>query len=144
MKRTAKQFFEFYHTERWNLTGTYDERRAAEEKMFADWYHEMEVGDHAHVVMYTDVYPVTIVKKTATTLTVRRDKAERDPNWKPEFVVGGFAAHCTNNDEQRWIITEDPDGYTETFRWSKRYNAYRDTAGCELLPEWRKKYDYNF
>lgn len=144
MKRTAKEFFEFYHKERWNLKGTYEERQEAEAKMFADWYHEMEVGDHAHVTMWSDVYPVTIIKKTATTLTVRNDKAHLDPNWKPEFIIGGFSAHCTNNDNQQWIIEEDPDGCIEVFRWSKRLNCYKDTSDCKLFPEWAKHYDYNF
>ena len=142
--RTAKEFFEYYHEARWHLKGTYAERAEAEAKMFSDWYHEMEPGEHAHVVMYSDIYPVTIIKKTATTLTVRRDKATRDPNWKPEWIVGGFAGHCTNNDEQQWIIEEDPDGGIETFRWSKRYNQYRDKGGCKLFPHWKKHYDYNF
>ena len=144
MKRTAKEFFDFYHEARWNIEGTWEEREEAERKMFADWYHEMEVGDHAHVVMYTDVYPVTIIRKTATMLVVRCDKATLDPDWKPEIIPGGFVGHCVNNDEQVWNIEEDPEGCIETFRWSKRYNAYRDAAGCKLLPGWVKKYDYNF
>lgn len=144
MKRTAKEFFEFYHKERWNLKGTYEERQEAEAKMFSDWYHEMEVGDHAHVTLWSDVEPVTIIKKTATTLTVRYDNAVLDPNWKPEFIIGGFSAHCTNNEDQQWIITENPDGKTEVFRWSKRFNCYKNTSDCKLRPEWRKHYDYNF
>lgn len=142
--RTAKEFIEWYHTERHNLKGTYAERRAAEEKMWADWFHEMDVGDHAHVCHYSDVSPVTIVKKTATTLTVRFDKADQDPSWKPEWIPGGFSAICTNNDEQRWIIEENPNGRTEIFRWHKRSNHYENTAGESLIPGWKKHYDYNF
>ena len=142
--RTAKEFFDWYHEVRWELEGTYEERREAELKMFADWYHEMNVGDQAHICHWSDRSPVTIIKKTATTLTVRYDKATRDPNWKPEFVIGGFSAYCTNNDEQVWNIEEDPNGKTEVFRWSKRMNCYKNTADEKLLPEWMKKYDYNF
>ena len=143
MKRTAKEFFEEYYEARREANG-YIEAEELRQKMFADWYHEMEVGDHAHVSLWSDIEPVTIIAKTKTTLTVRYDKAERDQSWKPEFVIGGFSAHCTNNEEQRWIISEDPNGSTEVFRWSKKMNCYKNTADCKLFPEWKKVYDYNF
>lgn len=143
MKRSSKEFFEYYHKVRWTFEGTYAERQEQEEKLIADWYHEMEVGDHAHVTLWSDIEPVTIIKKTATTLTVRYDEATLDPDWKPEFVLGGFCAHCTNNDEQRWFFRENPNGRTETFRWSKSMNCYQHN-GCKLRPGWRKHYDYNF
>ena len=142
MKRTSKEFFEQYHTARWNFTGTYDERVEKEHQMFMDWWNELEVGDHAHIQHYSDVSPVTVIKRTAKTITVRYDKAESDPNWKPEFEVGGFSAHCTNNDEQKWIITEDPNGRTDTFRLRKC--GWRNSADEKLFPEWAKHYDYNF
>lgn len=142
--RTAEEFFKAYHKDRWNLTGTFEEREAAERKMFADWFHELDVGDHAHICRYSDIDPVTVIKKTETTLTVRIDKGELDPTWKPEFVIGGFAAHCTNNDSQRWILEEDPNGEVEVFRWHKRTNRYENSIGEKLIPGWKKKYDYNF
>ena len=144
MVRTSEEFFSWYHNARHHLTGTYEERQAAERKMISDWLHELEVGDHAHICRYSDIDPVTVVKKTATTITVRKDKAVRDPAWKPEFIPGGFSAHCVNNDEQKWIITEDPNGDTEVFRWHKRTNRYENTAEETLYPGWMKKYDYNF
>ena len=144
MARTSKEFFDWYHTERWNLEGSYEERQAAEAKMFEDWYREMEVGDHAHVNHWSDVSPVTIIKKTAQSMTVRFDKAELDPSWKPEWVAGGFSAVCLNNDDQKWIIEEDPNGKTETFRWHKRSNHFENGCGETLVPGWVKHYDYNF
>lgn len=141
---TAKEFFDTYYKAYNHFNGSYDECEKMRLQMFSDWYHEMDVGDKAHVRMWTDEYPVTIIKKTATTLTVRRDKAVLDPNWKPEFVIGGFSAHCTNNDNQQWIITDDPDGDVEVFRWSKRINCYKDNSDCKLLPGWAKVHDYNF
>lgn len=144
MARTAKEFFDFYHTERRKLAGSYAERTAAEAKMFSDWFHELDVGDRAHVCHYSDISPVTVIKKTASTLTVRFDKAEPDPDWKPEWEVGDFCAHCTNNDSQKWIIEENPDGRTEVFRWHKRTNHFENTIGETLIPGWMKKYDYNF
>lgn len=144
MARTAAEFFPWYYEARRNLSGTLAERSAAEDKMFSDWYHEMSVGDHVHICHWSDVSPATVVRKTATTLTVRLDKAERDPSWLPEWEPGGFAGVCTNNDDQRWIIEEDPNGRTVVFRWHKRKNRYENTAGEGLYPGWLKKYDYNF
>ena len=144
MKRTSEEFWNWYHDECLKLEGSYEVRAEAMKKMLSDYYHEMEVGDRAHVMMWSDIYPVTILRKTATTLTVRRDKATLDPNWKPDWIIGGFSAHCTNNEDQEWIIEEDPDGEIEVFRWSKRLNCFKDKSDCKLLPGWKKFHDYNF
>ena len=142
--RTSEEFFEMYHKVRWEFKGNYEERRAQELKLFADWYNEMDKGEHCHIHHWSDVSPCTVIKRSKTTITVRHDKAERDPNWKPEWIPGGFSAVCTNIDEQKWIIEEDENGYVETFRWHKNANCYENTAGEKLLPGWAKYYDYNF
>lgn len=140
MKRTSKEFWDWYYEERWNKP--FEEREAWEHQALLDWWNELEIGDHAHIQHYSDVSPVTVIKRTAKTITVRYDKAELNPDWKPEFEIGGFSAHCTNNDEQQWDITEDPDGRTETFRLRKC--GWRNAADEKLLPGWAKHYDYNF
>lgn len=142
MNRTSKEFLSQYHSIDRNYSLSYEEREAIQHQMLLDWWNELEVGDHAHICHYSDVSPVTVIKRTAKTITVRYDKADLDPNWKPEWITGGFSAHCTNNSEQRWIITEDPDGRTDVFRLRK--TGWRNTAGEKLLPEWKKHYDYNF
>ena len=143
MKYTVEQYREKMMKINCNYSLNYREREAAMDSLREEWYKSMEVGDHASVRLYTDHEPCTIIKKTATSLTVRYDKATRDPNWKPEWVPGGFSAICTNQDEQKWIIEEDPNGTTETFRWHKSEGAYVHN-GCLLTPGWYKKYDYNF
>ena len=142
--RSANEFFEAYHKARWNMTGTWQEKMQAERKMFEEWYKEAEVGDKMHIQHWSDVSPCTVIKRTATTITVRTDKGELDPAWKPEFVTGGFSAHCTNNNEQEWIIEDDPNGAVETFRWHKRENCFMNRSGEKLFPGWMKFYDYNF
>lgn len=102
----------------------------------------MEVGDHANVRLWTDVEPCTIIKRTAKTITVRYDKAVKDPAWTPEWITGGFSAICTNDGEQKWIISEDPDGQIGVFR--RRKNGWFDRSDCCLTPGWRKYYDHNF
>lgn len=112
--------------------------------MMKEWLAELEVGDKGHICHWSDVTPCTIIKKTQKTLTVRHDDGELDPNWKPEWVPGGFSAICTNQNEQEWILKDDPDGVVEIFRWSDKYNCYRNKCGEILNPGWVKFYDYNF
>ena len=121
----------------------YYQRENALEELRTEWYKSLEVGDRASVHLYSDDDPCTIVKRTETTITVRYDKATRDPDWKPEWIPGGFSAVCTNIHDQKWIIEEDPNGATEVFRWSKVNGAWIH-EGCRLTPGWYKYYDYNF
>ena len=61
---------------------------------------------------YSDVEPFEVVDvRTENKVVIRAMKAERAEGWKPEFVSGGFSAHCTNNDDQRnsWSISPDED-----------------------------------
>lgn len=125
---------------------SWDERQNIEREKWAEWINELEVGDHAHINHYTDITPCTVIKRTRTTITVRHDDGELDGNWKPEIIQGGFVGHCVNNREQmdHYIIHENPNGYVETFRWSKKYNKFRNASGESCYPEWAMFYDYNF
>ena len=129
----------------WHATGVKPEWDYSEERtrIMEEWHKDLNVGDHVHVHLYTDVDPATVIKRTPTSITVRHDKATLDPDWKPEWIAGGFAGHCVNQNEQRWFIEEDPDGGVETFRWSKKTKCYQ-RDGVKVFPEWRKFYDYNF
>ena len=124
------------------------------------------VGDRVHFDIGSDVYPGTVVKTTATTVTVRRDTYHVDPTWKPEWIPGGFAGHVTNNREQRQIVEEDLDGEQWTFtkkmppkrirdfhqytprqleqrtRYTLRGTDWR--TGPMLRHGWRAFRDYNF
>ena len=140
MKRTTEEFTKWYHEAKWYIPSK--ERDEWELKATIEWLNELEVGDHAHICHWSDVSPVTVVKRTAKTITVRHDKATRDPNWKPEWELGGFSAVCTNIDDQKWIIEEDPNGREETFRLRKY--GWRNKADEKLFPEWKKYFDYNF
>ena len=143
MKRTREQFNEEAKVIRQNFDITWQEKDARIAKLYEEWYLELEPGDHAHVRLWSDSEPVTVIKKTPKTLTVRYDKAERDPDWKPEWIPGGFSAVCLNQSEQKWIIEENPDGRTEVFWWSSTKGVYQH-HGCPLYPGWYKYYDYNF
>jgi hypothetical protein len=105
----------------------------------------VKVGDGVTMHMYSDAHAGTIVKVTKTSVTVQRDKAKMDPNFKPEFEVGGFAGHCTNQDKQVYTYEQDPNGQTTTFRWSAKYGQFRNgKMGTSLTKGRREFYDYNF
>ena len=141
MKITERQY-----NERWSEIIESDldwrEREEAKDKLWREYIEGVEVGDRMNVKLWTDVEPCTVIKRTAKSITVRYDKAELDPNWEAKWVIGGFSAICTNDHEQKWIITEDKDSQrTETFRLTKLGWAHN---GCLCNPGWRKYYDYNF
>ena len=102
-----------------------------------------EVGMFCNEFLYSDVRPYEIVEvnKTGKTIKVRKMDAELDPSWKPEFIAGGFSAHCTNDTEQQWVITSNPNNFVLTLRLSKKgFDRGRFWVSDQPL----KRYDYNF
>ena len=104
----------------------------------------VEVGDGVTINLWTDRHAATVIKKTKYTLTVQHDKATLDPNFKPEWIPGGFAAHCTNQSEQTYTYERDPNGRIETFRWSNRHGQYGQPGSPTLSKGRHEFYDYNF
>lgn len=104
---------------------------------------EIEVEDGVTICLYSDRHAATVIRKTKTTITVRRDKAIRDPNFKPEFIPGGFCAHCTNQDEQTYTYERDPQGNVSTFYWSEKFGRWQRES-ITLMPGRHEFYDYNF
>lgn len=106
----------------------------------------VKVGDGVTVHLYSDAHAYTVVKVTKCTITVQRDKAILDPDFKPDFVPGGFSAHCTNQDEQSYTYEPDPNGAIETYRWSNKRNRYQGGGdGSIIVTKGRHEfYDYNF
>lgn len=104
----------------------------------------VKVGDGATVNYYTDREAGTIVKVTKCSITIQRDKAIRDPNFKPEFIPGGFAAHCTNQDEQSYTYERNENGALTTIWWSKKFNRYGTPGNLTASKGRHEFYDYNF
>lgn len=107
---------------------------------------EIQVGDGATYCLWSDRYACTVVARTAKTLTLRRDKAKLKDSWKPEFVVGGFSAHCTNNEEQEWEYEPDPDGELFKAHWSEKRGGWQSGSdgSCIVIRGRHEYYDYNF
>ena len=119
-------------------------KRAAQ---FREWYltpANIRVGDGVTVNLWSDRYAATVIKVTKSTVTVRRDKGTLDPNFKPEWIPGGFAGHCINQDEQKYSYAPDENGAVYTFRWSNKYQRYGQPGNMTLSKGRHEFYDYNF
>ena len=136
---------------------TYTAERTAEINEEADAISALNIGDGVSVSVWSDVHAYTIIKKTATTMTLRADKAELLNREELRFVVGGFAAHCENQEVQRYEYTPNPDGVkikislrhwndeegNERRRW-KKSGVKTFEIGGNVRPGRRAFRDFNF
>ena len=108
-----------------------------------EYYLGVEVGDGVTVHLWSDAHAYTVIKRTAKTITIQQDEAILDPDFKPEWIPGGFAGHCTNQDDQAYTYKRNPRGEVLTIRWSDKYNAWR-YLDKSLTMGRHEYYDYNF
>ena len=106
----------------------------------------LEVGDGVTMHLWSDAHACTIISRTDKTLTIQRDKAIRDPSFKPQWVPGGFSAICTNSEEQSWTYERDPAGEIIRCRWSEKNGCWQSGSdGSIRISRGRHEhYDYNF
>ena len=143
-ERLSKRLEEFkaYITER-NL-----EPRATiealEKKIRKEKNRELAEGDGATINFYTDRHACTVIRKTKKMIVLQRDTATLKEDFKPDFDVGGFSAHCENNDKQEYTYERNPDGQTYRAFWSEKKGCYV-ADGCLKVSVGRHEfYDYNF
>lgn len=105
---------------------------------------EVNLSTGETVNIWSDRYAATVIKVTKSSVTARRDKATLNPDFKPEWIPGGFAAHCTNQDEQTYTYQPDENGMEYTFRWSRKYQRYGQPGNLTLSKGRHEFYDYNF
>ena len=103
-----------------------------------------KVGDGATVNLFSDRHAGTIIKVTKATITIRQDRAILDPKFKPEWIPGGFAAHCTNQENQSYTYEPDENGSETTIHWSKKFNRYGTPGNVTASKGRHEFYDYNF
>ena len=104
---------------------------------------EVKVGDGITISLYSDAHAYTIIKRTATTITIQRDKATLKEDFKPEIIPMGFAGRCMNNYEQDYDYERDEDGSTKVLHWSEKYGNWITKGGSVSLGRY-EFYDYNF
>ena len=102
------------------------------------------VGDGATVCHHSDRTACTVIRisPSGKTVWMQEDTATLD-DWKPKFIPGGFAGHCVNNTEQRYIYQSNLHGVIH--RASRRKEGwFRTTNGEPVIPGRRHFHDYNF
>lgn len=101
---------------------------------------------YANLTLHSDAWPFEVTRTVSEkTLDIRAMAYELDPAWRPEMHAGGFAAHCSNQHSQRWIITSDESKPTTRIRLH-RDGTWRDSHGnlYRLAEQPRRFHDYNF
>lgn len=96
---------------------------------------------------YSDVTPFEVVRVVSDKcIEVREMDCEKDDSVKLDFQVGGFSAHCTNQRDQKWVMTSNETNPVTKVRWSKANNRWQDAHGRRFIPNDKpvKFYDYNF
>jgi hypothetical protein len=91
--------------------------------------NEIKIGDGATIYGWTDRYPATVIKATACTVTLQRDKAIRvDDHGMSEL--------------QDYRFEPDPAGEVETFRRTARGWFHKGTRAT--IGERRAYHDFSF
>ena len=99
----------------------------------------------ANLYSYTDITPYEVIRVISEkTIEIRQMKATLAEDWKPEMIVGGFAAHCTNNHTQRYTYETNSEASVirarlhKNGKWKSAYGEHR------LSNEPKAFYDYKF
>ena len=100
----------------------------------------IKVGDGCFQCGWSDCLSYTIIEVKGYTALIQRDKATLIT--KPEFVVGGFSAHCINQESLKYDIQPDPEGYIITIKASPSGKHKGEFIGFGTGHY--EKYDYNF
>lgn len=99
----------------------------------------------ANLIGYSDITPFEVVKIISDkTIEIREMKADRDPSFKPEFAIGGFVAHCTNQNDQKWLFASVQDRPTVRARLQKNGKWKSMFGEHRIATEPKCFYDYNF
>ena len=111
---------------------------------YAEYFRDnAQPGDGVTLCFYSDAEAYTIIKRTAKTLTIQRDKATLSPDFKPEFIPGGFCGTVVNQHEQTYTYEPDPNGSVRIARWSEKKKGFY-WHDLHVTPGRHEFYDYNF
>ena len=99
-------------------------------------------GQYFTEIGYSQTYPWKATRETRTTITLQKVAVLPDPEWKPDFLPGGFAGHCTNQSEQTWLyggLTQEKVTIRKNKKGAWVHKGVRFMEGVA-----REFYDYNF
>lgn len=99
-------------------------------------------GKYFTEIGYSQRYSWAEIGRTATTVKLARVIVQRDPDWSPEIAPGGFAGHCSNQNEQTWLFKGVKPTDVVTIRKTKRGWSNKGVKFVEDMA-W-EFYDYNF
>ena len=102
-----------------------------------------KVGMACNYRGYSDVEPweVVEVNKSGKTITIRKYDTELINGDDLKFHAGGFAAHCSNQRNQKYTYTSNPKNATIQVRLSKKGFG---KGRFHVTHNPYKFYDYNF
>lgn len=102
--------------------------------------------NYANHIGWSDINPYEVIRKVSDKCyEIRAMNAELNPDFKPEYVAGGFSAVCLNQGKQQWIITSDEQAPIIRIRANKKKGwACRNGRRFDLSDQPCKYYDYNF
>ena len=105
----------------------------------------MNTKKFANLKLYTDVIPYEVIREVSPiTLEVRRMDAKLIEGPK-NFQVGGFAAHCVDNHNQKYNYTSNTKYPLVRIRFSKKRNGWYSKGSRFILSDVPVYfYDYNF
>lgn len=141
--RTEDGQLVFNNKEYRTLVDTQRKIETLQDELAVAYRFEVKVGDGVTYHLYSDSQACTVIKRTAKSITIQEDEATLNPDFKPEMVVGGFAAHCTNQNEQTYTYKANPKGRKITARWSDKFGAFM-YCGKAITNGRHQFYDYNF
>lgn len=100
---------------------------------------------YANLYGYTDIIPYEVVRIISNkTIEIRQMGYKLAEDWKPEMIPGGFAAHCTNNNTQRYTFETNKDSIVIRARLHKN-GKWKSAFGEHRLSDVPVAfYDYNF
>ena len=111
------------------LNEIYERVEALFSELAAARHWALKPGDGVHVRLWTDIHSCTVIRRTEKTVTIQRDRATHP---------AGSGAYSNE-----WVLEPDPEGYTETYRWSeKRQRFVRENRVLGIGRE--EYYDYEF
>ena len=107
---------------------------------------QIKIQPYFNEMGWSDINPYEVVEiRTENKVIIRAMDAELSQDWKPNFIPGGFSAHCTNQSSQKWDCKPNPTNETLTIRKNKK-GQWKTPDGTKFKNSDKpvKFYDYNF